>query len=248
MAFSLRSLSFLQPSCRDWLYCSRPLFLVMEASGLQPQNPINLLQKYANDTDLVVPASHSHTVLALGPCSLLWKPQTYNPRIPFICSWNIPMTPNWLSLRAILILCRSSWMAFHYGPLINNLTLKVSKSREMIIRGPRIPADYPSTPDQSPVLHVWEIFEVLAFPSRIAWIFPSTSVLHVLELQGPSMHFNVLRAHVLLWVITQHLSGVVVPRPGVIVPRLYHLVHHQLYHLVWLYRGQLEVVYAGCSQ
>ena len=34
----------------------------MEASDLQPQNLINLLLKYADDTDLVVRASHSHTV------------------------------------------------------------------------------------------------------------------------------------------------------------------------------------------
>ena len=34
----------------------------MEASDLQPQNLIILLLKYADDTDLVVPASHSHTV------------------------------------------------------------------------------------------------------------------------------------------------------------------------------------------
>ena len=39
-----------------------PCSFVMEASDLKPQNPINLLLKYADDTDLIVPASHSHTV------------------------------------------------------------------------------------------------------------------------------------------------------------------------------------------
>ena len=39
-----------------------PCSFVMEALDLQPQNLINLLLKYADDTDLVVPASHSHTV------------------------------------------------------------------------------------------------------------------------------------------------------------------------------------------
>ena len=39
-----------------------PCSFVMEASNLQPQNLISLLLKYADDTDLVVPASHSHTV------------------------------------------------------------------------------------------------------------------------------------------------------------------------------------------
>ena len=53
---------------------------------------INLLLKYADDTDLVVPASHSHTVQ--------------------------------VELDGI-----SRWASD------NNLTLNVSKSREMIIRG-----------------------------------------------------------------------------------------------------------------
>ena len=87
-----------------------PCSFVMEASDLQPQNLINLLLKYADDTDLVVPASHSHTVQ--------------------------------VELDGI-----SRWASD------NNLTLNVSKSREMIIRGPRIPPDFPSIPPQFLILY-----------------------------------------------------------------------------------------------
>ena len=53
------------------------------------------------------------------------------------------MTPTWLSLRAIPTLQVeldgiSRWASD------NNLTLNVSKSHEMIVRGPRTPADLPS--------------------------------------------------------------------------------------------------------
>ena len=77
----------------------------MEASDLQPQNLINLLLKYADDTDLVVPASHSHIVQV---------------ELDDISRWASD----------------------------NNLTLNVSKSREMTIRGPRIPPDFPFIPLQ----------------------------------------------------------------------------------------------------
>ena len=39
-----------------------PSSFVLNASDLQPLHPANLFMKYADDTDLVVPASHSHTI------------------------------------------------------------------------------------------------------------------------------------------------------------------------------------------
>ena len=98
----------------------------MEASDLQPQNLINLLLKYADDTDLVVPANHSHTVQ--------------------------------VELDGI-----SRWASD------NNLTLNVSKSREMIIRGPRIPPDFPSIPPPVPDLARVSALEVLgvSFSDRL---------------------------------------------------------------------------------
>ena len=102
-----------------------PCSFVMEASDLQPPNLINLLLKYVDDTDLVVPASHSHTVQ--------------------------------VELDGI-----SRWASD------NNLTLNVSKSRKMIIKGPRIPPDFPSIPLQFLILHELVRWRFWAFPSRIA--------------------------------------------------------------------------------
>ena len=98
----------------------------MEASELQPQNPINLLLKYADDTDLVVPASHSHTVQ--------------------------------VELDGI-----SRWASD------NNLTLNVSKSREMIVGGPCTLADLPSIPPTVPGLAHMSALEVLgiSFSNRL---------------------------------------------------------------------------------
>ena len=39
-----------------------PCSFVLDASDLHPQDLINLLFKYADDMDLVVPASHTHTI------------------------------------------------------------------------------------------------------------------------------------------------------------------------------------------
>ena len=103
-----------------------PCSFVMEASDLKPQNPINLLLKYADDTDLIVHASHSHTVQ--------------------------------VELDGI-----SRWASD------NNLTLNVSKSREMIVRGPRTPADLPSIPSPVPGLARVSALEVLgvSFSDRL---------------------------------------------------------------------------------
>ena len=75
-------------------------------------------------------ASNVHGLI-LGP--LLLRPQTYNLRISLICCWNMRMTPTWLSLRAILILCRSNWMAFHDGPLII-ISLSMCQSLIIVVR------------------------------------------------------------------------------------------------------------------
>ena len=71
----------------------------------------------------------------------------------------------------------------------NNLTLNVSKSREMIIRGPRIPADFPFIPLQFLVLHVLVRWRFWVSPSRIAWIFPSTSESSMPKL--PDLNFDI---------------------------------------------------------
>ena len=103
----------------------------MEASDLQPQNPINLLLEYADDTDLFVPASHSHTVQV---------------KLDGISRWASD----------------------------NNLTLNVSKSREMIVRGPRTLADLPSIPPPVPGLARVSALEVLgvSFSDRLDFSEP----------------------------------------------------------------------------
>jgi hypothetical protein len=129
-----------------------PCSFVMEASDLQPQNLINLLLKYADDTDLVVPASHSHTVQ--------------------------------VELDGI-----SRWASD------NNLTLNVSKSREMIIRGPRIPPDFPSIPPPVPDLARVSALEVLgvSFSDRLDF---SEHFKVVCAKAARSMYaLKVLRAH-----------------------------------------------------
>ena len=154
----------------------------MEASDLQPQNLINLLLKYADDTDLVVPASHSHTVQ--------------------------------VELDGI-----SRWASD------NNLTLNVSKSREMIIRGPSILPDFPSISFQflarvsalevlgvsfSDCLDFSKHFKVVC--ARAARSIYALKVLRAHGLQGANL-WQVCRATTISY-LTQHLPGGIIPMPA----------------------------------
>ena len=49
-----------------------PCSFVLDASDLHPQDLINLLFKYADDIDLVVPASHTHTIQLELDAILRW--------------------------------------------------------------------------------------------------------------------------------------------------------------------------------
>ena len=103
----------------------------------------------------------------------------------------------------------------------NNLTLNVSKSREMIIRGPRIPPDFPSIPPPVPDLARVSALEVLgvSFSDRLDF---SEHFKVICAKAARSMYaLKVLRAHGLqganLWQVvgrppsatslTHHLPG-----------------------------------------